>query len=287
MMMSYITESKFNEVNVLGEKAKLGLFPGVVVSDSLKLNVYFFGVEENSFLKPIEITLQENEVIVDDSLKKNGYNIGDLIQVIDPNDGNYVYFKIVSFSNNITYQTAPVIYMNLDDWQKYRYGTNNPPNLISGIIVKGETIDLDESLVYKDTNDYINTLPGYSAQVLTFTTMIAFLIVIVVIVLSIFIYVLTIQKINIFGVMKAQGISNLYISGSVVIQTLVLILVGILMGLSLTLVSGYFLQSVIPFSINILFYVIISFAFILFGVLGALFSVRTVLKIDPLEALGG
>jgi len=137
------------------------------------------------------------------------------------------------------------------------------------------------------TDEYINTLPGYTAQVLTFSTMIIFLIIIVAIVLGIFIYVLTIQKTSMFGVMKAQGISNFYIGSSVVIQTLLLVGLGILFGLILTLISGYFLADIIPFAINILFYGIITAAFFIFAVFGALFSVKAVLNIDPLEAIGG
>ncbi len=61
--------------------------------------------------------------------------------------------------------------------------------------------------------------------------MIGFLIVIAAIVIGIFIYVLTMQKINIFGVMKAQGITGGFIARSVVAQTFILSFVGILLGL--------------------------------------------------------
>ena len=52
--------------------------------------------------------------------------------------------------------------------------------------------------------------------------MIGFLIVIAAIVIGIFIYVLTMQKVNIFGVMKAQGISSGYIAKSIISQTFIL-----------------------------------------------------------------
>jgi putative ABC transport system permease protein len=40
-----------------------------------------------------------------------------------------------------------------------------------------------------------------------------------------------------------------------------------------------------PFAVNTLFYAGITVAFLLFSVLGALFSVRAVLKVDPLQAI--
>ena len=75
---------------------------------------------------------------------------------------------------------------------------------------------------------FINELPGYNAQVLTFGFMIGFLIVIAAIVIGIFIYVLTMQKINIFGVLKAQGITGGFIasfgsSANILLSVLVLL----------------------------------------------------------------
>lgn len=291
MMMSFMNEDDFNNINTSGEKAKLGLFPAVInnpeaenVLDS-RIDVYFFGIED-SFLIPTEVglaSLSGNKVIVDEELKKEGYEIGDFFGA----SGSTEKYEIIGFSKKSTYQTAPVIYMNLATWQAHRYGTNNTPNLFSGVIVRGEINNLDSKFASYTTDEYISTLPGYNAQVLTFSTMIVFLIIIVAFVLGIFIYVLTIQKTSMFGVMKAQGISNKYIAGSVILQTYILVLIGIVVGLILTIATGIFLGDVIPFAINYLFYVIITASFFIFALFGAMFSVRAVLKIDPLKAIGG
>ncbi len=292
MMMSYMNQSDFDSVNVKGKKTKIGLFPAVInnpLAENIlesRVDVYFVGIENDSFLKPSEankLVLQDNKVIVDEELQKNGYKIGDFFGIT----GSKQQYEIIGFSNNTTYQTAPVIYMDLGAWQNYRYGSANTPDLFSGIIVKGETNQLPKNLTSYSIDEYISTLPGYNAQVLTFSVMIVFLIIITAFVLGIFIYVLTIQKTSMFGVMKAQGISNWYIGGSVIIQTLLLVTIGLVFGLILTLLTGLFLASVIPFAINILFYIIITSAFFIFSIFGGLFSVSTVLKIDPLKAIGG
>lgn len=292
IMMSFITEENYQAVEVNGLKSKLGVFPAVInnplADDILKTreNVYIFGIENNSFIKPKEnsdLILSGNKVIVDEELKKLGYKIGDNIGI----SGSELRLEIIGFSTKTTYQTAPVIYMDLKEWQTYRYGTNTPPNIFSAIVVRGSTNEINNDLLSYDINTYIQTLPGYTAQVLTFSIMIIFLIIIVAFVLGIFIYVLTIQKTSMFGVMKAQGISNFYISLSVILQTLLLVTIGIIMGLILTLITGIFLVDIVPFAINITFYVIITLAFFLFALFGALFSVKAVLKIDPLKAIGG
>jgi putative ABC transport system permease protein len=237
-------------------------------------------------MKPAELkdlTLTGNQVIVDEELKKEGYKIGDSFGVT----GSTEQYEIIGFSKKTTYQTAPVIYMNLNTWQTYRYGAVNKPDLFSGIVVRGQTDKLSNDLMSYTTMDYIATLPGYTAQVLTFSIMIIFLIIITAFVLGIFIYVLTIQKTSMFGVMKAQGISNGYIGGSVIIQTFLLVELGIIFGLGLTLVTGALLADVIPFTVNVMFYFVITAAFFLFAFFGGLFSVSAVLKIDPLKAIGG
>ncbi len=292
MMMSYMEQADYDGIEVNGAKTKLGLFPAVInnplaenILDS-RVDVYFFGIDNDSFIKPTEhedLTLMDNQVIVDEELKKEGYEIGDFLGVT----GSEQQYEIIGFSSKTTYQTAPVVFMSLDTWQAYRYGSNNTPDLFSGIVVKGEINNLPGNLLSYTTEDYISTLPGYTAQVLTFSVMIIFLIIITAFVLGISIYVLTIQKTSMFGVMKAQGISNGYIGASVIVQTFLLVAFGILIGLVLTALSGIFLSDIIPFAVNILFYLIITVAFFLFALFGGLFSVSAVLKIDPLKAIGG
>lgn len=292
MMMSYMDQNDFDALKTTDKKAKLGLFPAVInnplaenILDS-RVDVFFIGIENDSFLKPSEtnnLTLKDNEVIVDEELKMEGYKVGDYFGVT----GSKQQFEIIGFCSKTTYQTAPVVYMNLRTWQAYRYGSINQSDLFSAVIVRGETNDLPEDLISYSIEDYISTLPGYTAQVLTFSVMIIFLIIIAAFVLGIFIYVLTIQKTSMFGVMKAQGISNWYIGSSVIAQTFLLVTFGLVIGLILTLLTGVFLSNVIPFAVSILFYLVITTAFYLFSFLGALFSVNAVLKIDPLKAIGG
>ncbi|NCA96861.1 MAG: ABC transporter permease [Bacteroidia bacterium] len=298
----------YDLLTVSGEKAKLGIFMGVIKDitpadgiEDTRVDAYVFGIDSASFLYPGvsetlsdsavtyngngNIDLQSNQVIADSSIKEFGYQVGDVVLV----SGTDLEWTIVAFTEKSTYQTAPILYMNLRTWQDYRYlGRDGIPERVSlynAVVVKGEITNLPEIYLSYPINDFINSLPGYTAQVLTFSVMIGFLIVIVAFVLGIFIYVLTIQKTPMFGVMKAQGISNTYIAGSVVSQTFILTAIGILIGLALTLVSGLFLAGVVPFAINILFYVVITAAFIVFAIVGGLFSVRAVLKIDPLKAI--
>lgn len=287
VMMSYMNDSLYDEITVDGEKAKVGIYPAVIKNstdseDLTKSNAYFFGVENGSFLYPNEVSsLLDNEAVVDDSLKSEGYALGDTIVL----PGTNLSFVIKAFTSNSLFQTAPIIYINLSSWKNIRY-SYVIENVYSAVIVKGSIINSPSELNIYTIKDFKNTLPGYSAQVATFSLMISFLIIISSFVLGIFVFVLTIQKSPIFGVMKAEGIRSSYIASSVMQQTVFLNLLGIVFGFLLTMLSGFFLKDKMPFEANYLFYLYIALGFTIFSLLGSLFSVKAVLKIDPLKAIG-
>ena len=259
-------------------------------NEAVKQKVSIFGVNNGSFLIPPVIqgrTFEaKNEVVIEKSLsEKEGYSIGDTIKTANSD----TELKIVGYTEKSRFNVAPVIYMNINDFQVLKYGDkksiDNP--IINAFVVKGQLQDYDSSVFQKvSVKDFINELPGYSAQILTFGLMIGFLIVISAIIIGIFMYVLTIQKTPIFGIMKAQGISNRIIGTSVLSQTFLLSLVGSILGLVGTWATSLILPSAVPFLGNGLYYSIIFVSLIIFSLVGTLFSVLAIRKIDPLRAIG-
>ena len=259
-------------------------------NEDVKQKVSIFGVNNGSFLIPPVIqgrTFEsKNEVVIEKSFsEKEGYSIGDTIKTANSD----IELKIVGYTEKSRFNVAPVIYMNINDSQILKYGNNKSTDnpMINAFVVKGEIKDYDSSVFQKvSIADFINELPGYSAQILTFGLMIGFLIVISAIIIGIFMYVLTIQKTPIFGIMKAQGISNGIIGISVLSQTFLLSLVGSILGLVGTWGTSLVLPSAVPFLGNGLYYSIIFVSLIIFSLVGTLFSVLAIRKIDPLKAIG-
>ncbi len=115
--------------------------------------------------------------------------------------------------------------------------------------------------------------------------MIGSLIGILALVLSIFFYVLTVQKKQIFGIMKAQGISTAYIAKAGVMQTLALSVIGVSLGLGAVLATTSAIGGAIPFRIEPTLYTAVTAAFIISAVLGGLIPTRMISRIDPIEAI--
>ena len=97
---------------------------------------------------------------------------------------------------------------------------------------------------------------------------------------------LTLQKKSIFGVLKAEGLPNSYISRSVKVQIVVLSVLGMAIGFVLTMLNGFFLAGTVPFLVQPLFFIAIVALFLLCAAIGGIASVWAVTKIDPVEAIG-
>ena len=118
--------------------------------------------------------------------------IGDTVKLA----GNEKKLKIVGFTENARFNVAPVLYTTIGAYQEIRFETKDTSDKarINAIVTRGTVEEVPDELTATKISDFINELPGYSAQVLTFGFMIGFLIVIAAIVIGIFIYVLTMQK---------------------------------------------------------------------------------------------
>lgn len=256
-------------------------------SDEDKERVAVFGMEADSFLMPNLIEGRKAEaafevVVAETLLEELNLELGDSLSLAEVDQE----VTIVGVTDRAYYSVAPVIYMVNTDFQTL-YQPEGSPDLLSALVVKGEVTEYPESEVeVVALADFIEKLPGYRAQNLTFGFMIGFLIVISAVIIGIFIYVLTTQKAPIFGLMKIQGLSTAYIAGSVLGQTLLLAGIGTGIGFGLTYLSSVALPSAVPFENAFGLYGVIGVALLVFALLGASFSVISISKVDPLQHIG-
>lgn len=304
--------STFDDINA-EEKAPINAMRSVVYrngdhTDDAKISVSFLGMETDSFIFPEvikgELPQDEMEVVISERLNKvNHVEIGDTLEHAQTER----VYTVTGVTGDYEYSVSPAVYGNLQQFSTsmmaYRPAisdnssedgldaqsqatVSNIPKRISGIVTRGLVPDLDnEDLRYHPISEFINNLPGYQAQLLTFGLMIVFLVLIAGVIIGIFMYILTIQKQSIFGVMKVQGISNRFISQSVLWQTFFISLFGVLIGVGLTLLSAYFLPPSVPIRLSWIFFSGIGAFMVFVSVLGSFFSVKAVSKIDPLEAI--
>ena len=260
--------------------------------EALRDDVFAFGIDLDGGLSPAvtsgrAISDPGEEILVDDSLKAKGLEVGDTVRLL----GSDHDWTIVGFTHDTTFQSAPVV--TLDGQALSQYGPTSLSPAVSAVVFKADLAGdskamksaQDAGLTILTSEELIQTLPGYSAQVLTFSLMIGSLVIIASTVLGIFIYVLTLQKRPVLGILKARGVPTGYLIRSGCAQTLVLSVAGISIGLLLTVTTSLVLPSAVPFRLSGLLDLLIAAAFVLVSVIGGLISVRVISRIDPVEAI--
>ncbi|HDD3181789.1 TPA: ABC transporter permease [Staphylococcus aureus] len=285
-----VQQSVFNKKDIENKYKKQATLKqtGEIVSNGhQKDNVLVFGVEKSSFLVPSLIeghkATKDNEVLADETLKNKGFKIGDTLSLSQSDEK----LHIVGFTESAKYNASPVIFT--DDATIAKINPRLTGDKINAVVVRDtnwKDKKLNQELEAVSINDFIENLPGYKPQNLTLNFMISFLFVISATVIGIFLYVMTLQKTSLFGILKAQGFTNGYLANVVISQTLILALFGTAFGLLLTGVTGAFLPDAVPVKFDVLTLLVFAIVLMIVSVLGSLFSILTIRKIDPLKAIG-
>ncbi|MCD8887978.1 ABC transporter permease [Staphylococcus arlettae] len=285
-----VEQSLFNADDVKGTYDKQTTLKqtGVIASNGdVEENALLFGVTKNSFLMPDLIdgrqATADNEVVADETLKTKGFQIDDTLTLSQSDEK----LKIVGFTESAKYNASPVLFTNNNTIANINTKLKNDQT--NAVVVKDDNwssqqLENDKEAVSID--NFIEQLPGYQAQNLTLNFMITFLFVISATVIGIFLYVITLQKTHLFGVLKAQGFTNSYLAQVVVAQTFILAFIGTVIGLGLTLLTSLFLPEAVPVKFEVLTLLIFGIVLILVSLLGSLFSILSIRKIDPLKAIG-
>ncbi len=153
-------------------------------------------------------------------------------------------------------------------------------------IIPEEIDQAIEGIETATKKEAINGIPGYTAENGTIMMMLGFLLAISAFVITVFFYVITLQKSNQFGIMKAIGASDGFLGRAVVSQIFCLLSLVLDWELLLTYGTAAILPEGMPFELNPT--LVISYAIVLLvvSVLSSLLSVRKITKIDPLQAIG-
>jgi putative ABC transport system permease protein len=306
MLRSVISEDVLEDLkgqNNVKDAAPMGSQTAVLLkedatSDDEKIDVSLLGINPGTFLNPEVIegeSLAEGknqEVIVNDVLKNQGVVLGDTLEI----EGTDNVIKVVGFVENESFNHLPAVFMTMDAWRDIHFaapgsgmGVNNP---VHAIMLQGENIvpkDINQSVEGIETatkQEAINGIPGYTAENGTIVMMLGFLLVISAFVVTVFFYVMTLQKTNQFGILKAIGASNGFLGRAVVSQVFILACISIGFGILLTYGTATILPEGMPFALEPNLVITYGLVLLVVSVLSSLLSVRKITKIDPLQAIG-
>lgn len=302
---SLITEAKVKEIEQqtgVKRATPLGTSVTSVVNETKKsdkkTDITLMGITPGSFIEPkvVEgraLSTNKTEIVIDESIKEAGYKLGDTIQL----SGFKRDYKIVGFVKGETFNHLPTLIYNIEEWRDYRFTTPGSDDGIqdaANAIVVDTTADFSAETAEKNIEgtevvtraQAVQAMPGYAEENGTILMMLAFLIVISAFVIGVFFFVITMQKVNQFGVMKAIGANNRFISRTIISQVSIISLISIVAGIALTYLTALVFPAGMPFALDLKMVLIYAVLLFIISVLSSFFSVRKILKIDPLIALG-
>lgn len=287
LSQSLISKSQVDKLN--DHEALVGTVPVVMKSvkgHSSKQSIQFMGLSKDQYIYQKKLVIisghkprHNNEVVLDESLKNKGYHVGSAIN-LNSQKGT---LKVVGFVKNAKLNIAPLAIGSLKTWQQLK-GTNGQ-YIAGGIFSDQKTSNQHPQLAKYNVHEFIQKLPGYSAQNTTFEFMIGFLMVISLIVIAVFLYILTMQKLPEYAVLRAQGIPVKTLTGATFAQATLLMVMGVVISLVVTLITELLIPQAVPMLINWPVTILVGISLIILGAIGALLPVRIITKINPLDAI--
>lgn len=269
-------------------EALIGQLPVVMKAKSgnaSKQTVQLIGLQRKQYIYQKRLTLvsghradSNHQLVLDQSLRAKGYHLGSKVQL----NANKQTFRVVGFAKNAKLNIAPIAYGTLPTWQQLRGGHFAASALIADQVLPGTP---GRGLQKYSADEFINKLPGYTAQNSTFELMIAFLLVISLVVIAVFLYIITMQKTKQYAVLRAQGIPSKTLIWAVVAQSLLLMVSGVLVAFVLTLLTARLLPVIVPISIEPPVIALMAIGIVALGMVGSLLPVSVISRIDPLTAL--
>ncbi|NTU86366.1 MAG: ABC transporter permease, partial [Chloroflexales bacterium] len=205
----------------------------------------------------------------------------------------------VSEGNKINY--TPGIFVSLERWDRIR-PQEDPDRNSEDLVFNVAAVTLDDTAAPRDIAALIErtvarveatdpvtayrATQGYEDMQSTIGMQQGFVLLIVVLIVGSFFQIQTLQKIAQIGMLEAIGASSRLVIMTLLIQIMITLAVGLAVGGA----AVWLLAVTLPASIPVVFsgtkITISLLALLAAGPLAALVAVRTILKIEPLQALG-
>jgi len=289
LSQSLITKQQLAKAKLSHQEAYLGQAAVVATAKGReKDSAQFIGLNADQFIaQNLKLSAghkptTDQEIVVDTAFKEDGYKLGDYLQL----NSFAKKFRIVGFTENAKLNVAPVVYGTMTAWHQLK--NLGPEFAASAIVSQRSTFKVNNpQLKQYTTQTFIDKLPGYSAQNSTFTFMIAFLMIISLIVIAVFLYILTVQKLQNYAVLRAQGIPAKTLVNATISQALVLVISGLIIGTLLTAITAVAIPASVPMAFDIPILAAVALGLVFTGIIGALVPVRTILHVDPVSVIGG
>jgi putative ABC transport system permease protein len=238
------------------------------------------------------------EGIADSRLQDQGVDKGDVI-LVGPAETPVM---IVGFVDDTAFLQQGTVWVDLETWRAVQ-DANRPDAAVAADVVQALVVKAADGVSADSLADAIDTatadatktltrddavlaLPGVKQQSDTFDQIIYSTLVVVLAVVGLFFSLLTIERIGLYGVLKAIGASTGRLFAGVVLQAVVVATVSFLIGSALAAAAAAALPAGIPLQLIPSRFVFTFVGLLVAAILGSAISLRRVTRVDPAAAIG-
>lgn len=240
----------------------------------------------------------DGEGIADSRLQDQGVSKGDTI-LVGP---AATPITIVGWVDDTGYLLQGSVWVNLTTWRAVQ-NANRPDSavaedVVQALVVRGngtQTGNLTDAIDTATSgathsltiDDAVLALPGVKQQKSTFNQIIYSTLVVVLAVVGLFFSLLTLERMGLYGVLKAVGATTKRLFAGVVLQAVIVTVVAFVAGSLLALLAAAGMPAKVPLLLTPTRFVFTFVGLLVASVLGSAISLRRVTRIDPASAIGG
>jgi putative ABC transport system permease protein len=249
-------------------------------------------------------SLRANEAIIDRNVAlRTGLGAGDTL-IVNSTQGTIdeqYPLEIVGVSDGQQYFIQPSVIVPLFTWDRVRpkptSGSSSSDltfNIVNAKLEDPQQIESIAQLLPQAINGIeavdrvtaYEATPGYVEQNSTLNTQRGFTLLIGILVVGGFFQIQTLQKVGQVGMLKALGASNLVVGLGAATQIIAINTLGVIIGGLATLLLARALPPTIPIVFLGREILLAIITLLIIGPLGGLVSIRYLLRVEPLTALG-
>lgn len=257
------------------------------------LDIVFFGYDLATETIPTPPT---NGAVVDAALAdRTDVAVGDVLLV----GASAEEVRVVALVDDLS-QGAPTVWVSTDRWREV-VGAGNPAALpptgvsqalvvepsagVAPDVLSSELAGLD-GISAVTVTAAIEALPVVQQQSSTFEGIIGMTYVVTLLVVALFFALITLERVGLYAVLKALGAGTRDLMVGISAQAVCVSVVALVIGFGLSIGFANLLPAELPVRLVPTRLVQIAVGVLITALVGSLFSLRRVLRIDPAEAIG-
>lgn len=263
------------------------------------LDLAVFGIEPGGAGTPTTLVEgrlpeagEDGAAAADTRLRDSGVDLGSTVSVGD------VSATIVGFVSDTEYQLQPTLWTTIPTWRAMRDAVRpelrGQPDAINAIaLVTSADADLTAIAAVVPEAAALTAeatalaIPGVEQQSSTLNSIIYTTLAVAGLVVALFFALLVLEKRELFAALKALGASTGRLGRGVILQAVVASALGVVFGTIVARLFGLIVPAGVPTLFRTETLITIAVFTLVAGVVGALFSLRRIAKIDPATAIGG